>query len=143
MQAKLYSQLSQLLWLMSKSFPQYVRYSRPYIPSGREMEFETLVGIAADQDILAERVSQLLMDAGAPLRSGEFPMEYTDTHDLGIDYQVRSAIEYQEQDIATLEQIIKELEPFPMARPLAEEALGMAKGHLEALHELVEQPVGA
>jgi hypothetical protein len=85
----------------------------------------------------------MLTEIGAPLRSGEFPMEYTDTHDLGIEYQLTSAVDYQQQDIATIQQLIGELQPFPVAKTLAEEALGMAKGHLEALQELVSQPAGA
>jgi hypothetical protein len=143
MQVNLYSLLSRLLGLLSKSFPQYLRYSRPYVPPGREDVVETLNAVASDQDVLAERVSQLLIDAGAPLRTGEFPMEYTDTHDLGIDYMIASAIDYQQQDIASIQQLIDELTPFPAVKPLAEEALGMAKGHLESLEELIEQPAGA
>jgi hypothetical protein len=34
------------------------------------------------------------------------------------------------------------LQPFPAVKVLAEEALGMAKGHLEALQELQQQPAG-
>jgi hypothetical protein len=142
-QALLYPLLSQLLGLVAKSFPQYLRYSRPYVPAGRENVMETLEAIAADQDVLADRISHIITEAGAPLRTGEFPMEYTDTHDLGIDYQLASAIDYQQQDIASVEQLIDELAPFPAVKSLAEETLGMAKGHLESLQDLIEQPAGA
>jgi hypothetical protein len=101
-----------------------------------------LEAIANDQDVLADRISSMITDAGAPLRTGEFPMEYTDTHDLGIDYQIDSAIEYQHQDIDSIENLVAQLAPFPAAKSLAEEALGMAKGHLESLQELIEQPSG-
>ena len=142
-QALLYPLLAQLMAIVAKSFPQYVRYSRPYVPPGRENVMETLELIARDQDGLAERIGHMLTELGAPLRTGEFPMEYTDTHDLGIDYQIDSAIEYQQQDIESIQQLIAELQPFPAAKTLAEESLGMAKGHLEALQELTEQPAGA
>jgi hypothetical protein len=142
-QASLYPLLSQLLAIVSKSFPQYLRYSRPYVPPGRENVMETLESIAIDQDVLADRIGQMITDVGGPLRTGEFPMEYTDTHDLGIEYQIASAIEYQQQDIDSILQLVGQLQPFPAAKSLAEEALGMAKGHLEALQELVEQPAGA
>jgi hypothetical protein len=142
-QATLYPLLAQLLGIVAKSFPQYLRYSRPYVPPGRENVLETLQAIANDQDVLADRISHMITEAGAPLRTGEFPMEYTDTHDLGIDYQIDSAIEYQRQDIESIEHLIGKLAPFPAAKSLAEEALGMAKGHLESLDELVEQPAGA
>jgi hypothetical protein len=142
-QATLYPLLAQLLGIVAKSFPQYLRYSRPYVPPGRENVMETLHSIAKDQDVLADRISHMITDAGAPLRTGEFPMEYTDTHDLGIDYQIDSAMEYQRQDIESIEHLISQLAPFPAAKSLAEEALGMAKGHLESLQELLEQPAGA
>jgi hypothetical protein len=141
-QATLYPLLTQLLGIVAKSFPQYLRYSRPYLPPGRESVLETLEAIANDQDVLADRISSMITDAGAPLRTGEFPMEYTDTHDLGIDYQIDSAIEYQHQDIDSIENLVAQLAPFPAAKSLAEEALGMAKGHLESLQELIEQPSG-
>ncbi len=142
-QASLYPLLSQLLAIVSKSFPQYLRYSRPYVPPDRENVMETLESIALDQDVLSDRISQMIVDVGAPLRTGEFPMEYTDTHDLGINYQIVSAIEYQQQDIDSILQLVGQLQAFPAAKSLAEEALGMAKGHLEAMQELVEQPAGA
>lgn len=142
-QALLYPLLTQLLAIVSKSFPQYLRYSRFYVPPGRENVVETLEAIAADQDVLAERIGHMITEAEAPLRTGEFPMEYTDTHDLGIDYQLTAAIEYQQQDIASIERLIDQLAPFAAARSLAEEALGMAKGHLESLLEVVEQPTAA
>lgn len=141
-QASLYPLLAQLMAIVAKSFPQYIRYSRPYVPPGRESIIETLEQIAIDQDVLTDRIGQMLTDIGAPLRTGEFPMEYTDTHDLGIDYQLTSAINYQQQDIDSIQHLIAELQPFPAAKTLAEEALGMAKGHLESLQELTEQPSG-
>jgi hypothetical protein len=142
-QAILYPLLAQLLGIVAKSFPQYLRYSRPYVPPGRENVMETLETIANDQDVLADRISHMITEVGGPVRTGEFPMEYTDTHDLGIEYQIASAIEYQEQDIESIEQLVGQLAPFPAAKSLAEESLGMAKGHLESLQELTEQPAGA
>lgn len=142
-QALLYPLLAQLMAIVAKSFPQYLRYSRPYVPPDRENVMETLELIARDQDVLTERIGHMLIELGAPLRTGEFPMEYTDTHDLGIDYQITSAIEYQQQDIGSIQQLIAELQPFHAAKTLAEESLGMARGHLETLQELTEQPAGA
>lgn len=140
-QTTLYHLLNQLLGVVGKSFPQYLRYSRPYMPAGSEAIGETIEAIVHDQDVLAERIGQLLVDADAPLRSGEFPMEYTDTHDLSIDYQLKAAIGYQEQDIESIHGLIDQFQSYPEAKSLAEEALGMAKGHLESLQEVV--PAGS
>jgi len=129
--------LNRLLAIVMRSFPQYMQYSRPYVPPGRDNVVEALATIASDQNGLADRISQMIVDAEAPLRTGEFPMEFTDMHDLGIDYLVNAAIAYQQQDIETIGQLIEGLHVAPAAKSLAEETLGMAKGHLESLQELV------
>ncbi len=136
LQPSIIAALNRLLAIVGRSFLQYLQYSRPYIPPGRDNVVETLASIAADQNVLADRVSQLLVEAEAPIRTGEFPMEFTDMHDLGIDYLVSMAIAYQEQDVASVGQLVDQLRGAPAAKALAEEALGMAKGHLESLREL-------
>ncbi|MCC6492427.1 MAG: hypothetical protein IT424_05340 [Pirellulales bacterium] len=132
--------LNRLLGLHCKSFPQYLQWSRPHVPAGRGEELEAIRAIAMDQDALADRISRMIVDADALPRSGEFPMEFTDLHDLHIDYLLRAAVGYQEQDIATMERLVERLQTAPAARAIAEEALGMAKGHLDTLRELVQPP---
>ena len=97
---------------------------------------ETIHEIVAGQDALAERVSQTVFESGGLPDPGEFPIEFTDTHDLAIDFLIQQAIDCQEQDIAELEQCVEALRLAPAAQSLAAEALGMAKGHLESLKEL-------
>lgn len=133
--------LYQLLAVVGKSFPQYLQYSRPYIPAGREGVMETLQTIVHNQDGFAERISRMIADLGYPVRRGEFPMAFTDSHDLGIDYQIAAAIEYQQQDIESIGRIVSQLQFFPAAKALAEEALGLAKGHLDTLQELATPQV--
>lgn len=133
--------LNRLLATVVRSFPQYMQYSRPYVPPGRENVVETFAAIATDQDGMADRINQLLVDAEAPVRTGEFPMEFTDMHDLGIDFLVNVAIAYQQQDVVTIGQLVEQLQSAPAAKSLAEEALGMAKGHLESLQELMPEQV--
>lgn len=131
--------LNRVLTILWRSFPQYMRYARPYIPTGEERALETLDQIVAGQDALAERVHEQLIQAGALPDTPAFPMEFTDTHDLGLDYLIRNAIGYQQQDIAELQSIADSLHLAPAAKALAEEALGMAKGHLESLEELAAE----
>ncbi len=131
--------LNRLLAIVSRSFPQYLQFSRPYVAPGRDHLIEALESIVADQDAIGERISQILLDAHAPLRTGEFPMDYTDKHDLDIDYLVGIAVEFQEQDIASIGQLVEQLQTAPAAKALAEESLGMAKGHLDSLQELVSE----
>lgn len=134
--------LNRLLAIVSRSFPQYLQFSRPYVPPGHDYLIESLDSIVADQNALAERIGQILIDAHAPLRTGEFPMDYTDKHDLSIDYLVGVAVDFQDQDIAAICDIVEQLQTAPAAKALAEEGLGMAKGHLDSLREMVAEIAG-
>ena len=136
-QASSLPNLNRLLAIIRCSFPQYLQYSRPYVPQGRNEVLETIAAIVSDQDVLADRIVELLADAEAPIRTGEFPMEFTDMHDLGIDFLINAAIAYQQQDINTIAELVEGLQSSPAAKALAEEALGMAKGQLESLRELL------
>lgn len=130
--------LNRLLAIHCRSFPQYLRWSRPHVPEGRGQELEAFEAIALDQDIMAERISRMVIDADALPRTGEFPMEFTDLHDLDIDYLIMTAVRYQVQDVASIEALVERLHLVPAARSLAEESLGMAKGHLDTLRELAD-----
>jgi len=128
--------LNRVLVLLVRSFPQYLRYARPYIPLGRESVMETIHEIAEGQYALADRIGKFIFESGGLPDDGKFPIEFTDTHDLQIDFLILEAIGYQKQDIASLEECVEQLRLAPAAQSLAAEALGMAKGHLESLEEL-------
>jgi len=131
--------LNRLLGIISRSFPQYLQFSRPYIPPGRKEVVETLESIVTDQSGIEDRICQMIQDADQLPRRGEFPMEFTDVHDLGIDYLLQASIGYQQQDIVSISELVEQLQLAPAAKSLAEEALGMAKGHLQSLQEMVEE----
>lgn len=128
--------LNRVLVLVSRSFPQYLRYAKPYIPPGREDVLETIREIVTAQDRLAERIGRYISDSGGLPDDGRFPIEFTDTHDLAIDFLLREAIGCQKEDVANLQQCVEALRVAPAAESLAAEALGMAKGHLQSLEEL-------
>lgn len=130
--------LNRLLAIHCRSFPQYLRWSRPHVPPGRHEELASIESIAADQDALGDRISRMIVDGDALPRSGEFPMEFTDLHDLDVDFLLRLAVKYQGQDVAAIGQLIERLQAAPAAKAIAEEALGMAKGHLDTLAELTQ-----
>jgi hypothetical protein len=130
--------LNRVLTILERSFPQYLKFARPYIPPGREDVMRTIFEIVAGQDALAERVSAMVFEAGDLPDDGKFPIEFADTHDLSIDFLIREAIDCQKQDIADLKECVAALRISPAAQMLAEEALGQAKGHLESLEELAK-----
>ena len=128
--------LNRVLEIVERSFPQYLRWARPYIPLGRENVMQTIHSIVAAQDALAERVSQHIFESSGLPDHGDFPIEYTDTHDLGIDFLLQEAIDCTKQSVGDLEQSVDSLRLAPAAQSLASEAVGMTKGHLELLQKL-------
>ena len=135
--------MNRLVAITSRSFPQYLMYSRPFVPPGYDQVWDTLKRIVEDQNQLVERYYQLLEDAEIVPKPGHFPLEFTDTHDLSIDFLLREAIVCQQQDIAAISQSVEDLQPVPAAKALAEETLCMAKGHLELLEEAARELTAA
>jgi hypothetical protein len=132
--------LNRVLAILERSFPQYLQWAKPYMPPGQEDVAEALADIVAGQRALADRVIEMIAESGALPDTGKFPIEFTDTHDLSIDYLIEEAIGYQKQDIADLADCVEELNLSPAAQSLAAEALGMTKGNLESLEELHVSP---
>jgi hypothetical protein len=131
--------LNRVLAIVLRSFPQYLRWARPYVPPRHKHAVETLEKIVTEQDALAERITDAIVDLGGLPDAGEFPMEFTDTHDLGIDYLIREAIGYGGQDMVDLEAIAATPDLSPPADSLVAEALTTAKRHLAALEELADK----
>lgn len=129
--------LNRVLGTMLRSFPQYLRWSRPWVPPGHERVLETLERIVSEQDALAERVFDTIDHLGGLPDTGEFPMEFTDTHDLSIDYMLREAVGYGRQDVATLEELSKLTNLAPQAEPLVRDAYQMAMRHSASLEALI------
>ena len=129
--------LNRVLGTILRSFPQYLRWSRPWVPPGHERVLETLERIVSEQDALAERVFDTIDDLGGLPDTGEFPMEFTDTHDLSIDYMLREAVGYGRQDVANLEELSKLTNLAPQAEPLVRDAYQMAMRHSASLEALI------
>ena len=89
---------------------------------------------STDQDAFAERIFDAIDDLGGLPDTGEFPMEFTDTHDLSIDYMMREAVGYGRQDVAELEGAAAMPNLAPQAATLtAEAARTWRKRHLASL----------
>ncbi len=132
--------LNRLYAIYYRSLPMYLGYAKPYSLRGDEQSRETLNHIVADQKAMVERIGEMLLEMNAQTYEGEFPMEFTGYHDLSYEYLVRRMIDRQKIDIALIQQCADRLNTAPLAKALADEALGMAKGHLENLEELTQQP---
>jgi bacterioferritin (cytochrome b1) len=129
--------LNRVLGVVLRSFPQYLRWSRPWVPPGHERVLEALERIVTEQEAFAERIFDAVDDLGGLPDTGEFPMEFTDTHDLSIDYLLREAVGYGQQDVAELERAAAMPDLTPQAELLVKEAASAAKRHLASLEALV------
>jgi bacterioferritin (cytochrome b1) len=132
--------LNRVLVILRKSFPQYARYSRPYIPPGHERAWRTLRDIAITEESLAHQVSDEILAEGGLIAAADFPIEFTDTHDLGIDYMIAEAVGYQRQDIKELEECVEALAKVATPHAVVEEILAVSKRHLKSLEELHANP---
>jgi hypothetical protein len=129
--------LNQLLAIVVRSFPSYLSYAKPWTASTDGRALAALELIVADQRALAERITSAVLEGGGQPDPSEYPMEFTDTHDLSLDYSLRQAVRYQHADIAAIQHGADAARDAPEARALIDEALSMAKKHLAVLEGLI------
>lgn len=132
--------LNLLLARQYRSLAMYLTDACPWV-GGDEQAEATLVNIVTDQNRMVRRIADLILDRRGAVDPGEFPMEFTDTHMLSLDFLLTELIHYQKQDVASIEDCVRRLARDPEGRALAEEALGSERAHLEALERLAKQPV--
>jgi bacterioferritin (cytochrome b1) len=132
--------LNRVIEILERSFPQYLRWARPYVPAGRTNIMQTIETICTGQNALAARIAEQIFESGGLPDHGDFPIEYADTHDLDIDYLIDESLDCLKQDISELESAVDTLRLSPAAQTLASEALGLTKGHLELLAKLDTAP---
>jgi hypothetical protein len=134
--------LNRLLALHSRSLPMYLASARPFTKPGDERALETLGHIVDDQRLMVDRIAEVISEEGGTALSGEYPMEFTNLHDLSMEFLIQRVLERQRQDLTTIEQLARQLEGYPRAFAVTREALGAAQGHLDSLEELSAAPAG-
>ncbi|HUY34202.1 MAG TPA: hypothetical protein VMV69_15760 [Pirellulales bacterium] len=132
--------LNQLLAIIYRSFPIYLADASPWTREGDAVAADTLKNIVLDQQASALRIVEMILQRGGRFESGEYPMEFTDTHFLSLDFLLTELLRYQRRDVAAIERIVTALAGHREARELAEETLGGERAHLEAIEALVGQP---
>lgn len=131
--------LNQVLATQTHSLPRYLQYAAPWFHDGDERAIAALKLVATDQERLAERIAEYLLSHYGRVDSGKFPMEFTSTHDLSLDYLLHYFIEGQRKEIRILDACVQTLAADADAQALAKEVLGAAKGHLESIEEAAGQ----
>jgi hypothetical protein len=124
--------LNRLLAIHYRSLPMYLRDARPWKQSQDDRADELLSQIIAEHERMVQHISETVLELGGDIEPGEFPMLFTDMHDLSYDYLLRQLVEQQRQMVVKIQECVNAAP----GEPLAQEALGLAKGHLEELQEL-------
>ncbi len=128
--------LNRLFQTIHRSLLMYLAEAAdPWTHAGDEKAKETLVNIVADQKAAAAKIADYVLEFDS-LEPGGYPMEYTDTHFLALDFLLGELITAQKRDVARIERIVTALGDDPEARELAEETLGAERAHLEMLEGL-------
>ena len=130
--------LNRLLALHSRSLPTYLASARPWFADNEQEAMTVLRHIAESQESMVERLGTMVVEEGGVPQLGEYPLYFTDMHDLSIDYILPRLVEWIESDVTTIRQCVGELNGVPAAKAIAEEALGAAQAHLDSLNELKE-----
>jgi len=135
--------LNRLLNCLSRSLPAYLAETSTYENPDSAPIRAAIDRLASDQRRYADRVAEAIVARGGRPNPGRFPREFTAKNDLSVSYLLHDVIDLLDQDIALFEQYAKELEGAASLHALAEEILGNAKGHLDALLELAKNQVEA
>lgn len=128
--------LNRLYAILHRSLPMYLTYATPWTYRGEEPATEALHHIVEDQQQLANRIAEHILEHYGPVDGGDYPLDFPDTNDLAFDFLVSKLVACQKRDLAAIERCVSQLMGDHEARALAEEALGSARAHLETLEEL-------
>lgn len=132
--------LNQLVGLHSRSLASYLSYASPTWHRGDEKAKSVLSLMTEQQSEMSDRFGELIVANGEAADPGGYPMFYTGFHDLSFEFLLDKLLSEQQHTVEALEDAVGQLAPDPRAYELAQEALGMAKGHLDSLTELRTAP---
>jgi hypothetical protein len=135
--------LNRLLILHNRSLPMYLGYASPLLQEAGRAAKEALDQIVADHQATVDRLGEMIVDSGAGVSFGEFPLRFASLHDLTFEYILTKLIEHQKRLIAAISECAAQVRTAPTAQAVALEALGQAKAHLQSLEELAHRPAAA
>ncbi len=138
------SEVLNRLWIIHQySLPHYLAFAPPWWQDGDAPEAQLLGDIVRDQQRLADRLGKLVVDGGGSPIAGRFPGRFTAFHDLSSKFMWTELTRYQVRTIEAIQQCIDQLPRASLPETLAQESLGVAKAHLDSIHELNdERPSG-
>jgi hypothetical protein len=131
--------LNRVLATLNRSFAMYLSYAMPYFSQRDDAARAVFENMVADQKNYVQKLGEMVLDKHGRADMGDFPMVYTDCHDLSLDYLIREMTKLHQLDLQVFEQAERDLSAVrdPVALALVQELLGNARGHLENLRQLV------
>ena len=134
--------LNRLVVIHHRSLGSYLSYAAPAWHRDDQDAKQELERIVADQQDIVDRIGETVVSNSGTVLYGSYPMDFTFYHDLSFEFLLKKLLEHQREDIVAIENCVGQLDGSPAtARSLAQESLGMAKGHLESLEELKRSAV--
>lgn len=135
--------LNRVMVMHERSLPMYLAFAVPFVDAGNEAAPEVLQQIVKDQKYLVEKIGDFLIEHNHPVGHGQWDMNFTSMHDVSLEFLLKEVIRRQKALIADLTKYAEKLASYPAPKALVQEALGMAKGHLESLEEVTHHtPAG-
>jgi hypothetical protein len=128
--------LNQLLRLLFRSLPVYLRETQFWARGGDAPALAALHTIAADRKRFAERLAEAIDKRGGVADAGRFPVAFTGLNDVSLEYLLECVGREQQEEIPALQRHLMELEGDPEAHALAAEVLANACKHREMIEGL-------
>jgi hypothetical protein len=129
--------LGRLFRILNRSLPMYLAGADPWRCPGDEEAANVLADIVADARHYSSQIAETILQERGRVDSGDYPMEFTELNMLSLDYLLTEMVRRQTRDIVAIERCIADLAGNLPFQVLTEEVLGNARGHFEALQELV------
>lgn len=130
--------LNELLAMHSYSLPSYLVSARPWSSRNQGTKAaDALKLVATDHQRMTDRIGSLILEMGGSVIKGEYPMLFTDMHDLSTDYILCEVRRLLQLDVERMAEIAEQLLSEPKPHAVAKEAVGAGKGHLQNLDELM------
>jgi hypothetical protein len=130
--------LNRLLQTLCGSLPMYLAGAKPWTQSDHSSLQSAFDNLVADQQHYAQRVAEAISELGGQMEPIHFPTEYTAKNDLSLDFLLQEIIDALQQDMASVEYCVAELNGSPSLHSLAEEIYGNTRGHLENMQEIAK-----
>ncbi len=121
----------------NRSLAMYLRDADPWSRRQDSAVQDVLNSIISSNIEYADRFGEMVVAEGAATAHGEFPMPFTALHDCALSYLIGLVRDSVEEDIKLMEEYVANLADAPLAKALAQEALGAARAHIDAIDEVV------